>query len=99
MCHNLYIIYSNRGHFKRRQKQFEEFIENGEIILIGIYDDMPCGLVFANKDNDEQLAECGSIYSIYFLKEYWGKGLGTKLMDEAINILKSTAIFPINLLN
>ena len=74
---------------ERRQKQFEKFIENGEIILIGIYDDMPCGLVFANKDNDEQLAECGSIYLIYFLKEYWGKGLGTKLMDEAINILKN----------
>jgi len=74
---------------ERRQKQFERFIEDGEIVLIGIFDGMPCGLVFANKDNDEQLAKCGSIYSMYFLKEYWGKGLGTKLMDEIINILKN----------
>jgi ribosomal protein S18 acetylase RimI-like enzyme len=74
---------------ERRQKQFERFIEDGEIVLIGIFDGMPCGLVFANKDNDEQLAKCGSINSMYFLKEYWGKGLGIKLMDEIINILKN----------
>lgn len=55
---------------ERRQKQFERFIEDGEIVLIGIFDDMPCGLVFANKDNDEQLAKYGSVYSMYFLKEY-----------------------------
>lgn len=73
---------------ERRKKQFERFIENGEIILIGIYNNVPCGLIFGSKDNDEQLSECGSIYSIYFLKEYWGKGLATKLMDSFINILK-----------
>lgn len=54
----------------RRQKQFERFIEEGEIVLIGICDDIPCGLVFANKDNDEQLEDCGSIYSMYLLEEY-----------------------------
>lgn len=36
---------------------------------------MSCGLVFANKDSDEQLAKYCSIYLMYFLKEYWGKGL------------------------
>ena len=36
---------------ERRQQQFEKFIEDGEIVLIGIHDDIPCGLVFANKDN------------------------------------------------
>ena len=73
---------------QRRQQQFEKFIQDGEIILIGICHGVPCGLVFANKDNDEQLEECGSIYSIYFLEEYWGKGLAAKLMDKVISILK-----------
>lgn len=73
---------------QRRQQQFERFIEDGEIVLIGFYDNVPCGLVFANKDNDEQLEKCGSIYSIYLLEEYWGKGLSTMLMDVTIDILK-----------
>lgn len=72
----------------RRQRQFEKNIENEEIVLIGIYDSVPAGLVFANMDNDEQIEDCGSIYSIYILEEYWGKGLGTGLMDEAVKILK-----------
>ena len=53
---------------QRRQQQFERFIEEGEIILIGMYEGIPCGLVFANKDNDEKLVDCGSIYSIYLLE-------------------------------
>lgn len=73
---------------QRRQRQFERFIEDEEIVLIGLYDEIPFGLVFANKDNDEQLKACGSIYSIYLLEEYWGKGLATKLMDVVISILK-----------
>lgn len=73
---------------ERRQQQFEKFIKNKEIILIVLYKGVPVGLVFANKDNDEQIEDCGSIYSIYILEEYWGKGLGTGLMDEAVKILK-----------
>ncbi|MBU3192496.1 GNAT family N-acetyltransferase [Clostridium algidicarnis] len=73
---------------KRRQKQFEKFIEDKEIVLIGFYKESPCGLVFANKDNDEDLENCGSIYSIYLLEECWGKGLATKLMEMVTNILK-----------
>lgn len=73
---------------QKRQQQFERFIEDEEIVLIGFYDEISCGLVFANKDNDEQLEECGSIYSIYLLEEYWGKGLANKLMDVIIGILK-----------
>ncbi|NLC66090.1 MAG: GNAT family N-acetyltransferase [Clostridium sp.] len=72
----------------RRQMQFEKFIEDGEIVLIGLLNEIPCGLVFANKDNDEGLESCGSIYSIYLLEETWGKGLSSKLMDESIEILK-----------
>lgn len=74
---------------QKRQQQFERFIEDGEIVLIGSYDGIHCGLVFANKDNDEQLEECGSIYSIYLLEEYWGKGLSIRLMNEVISILKA----------
>lgn len=73
---------------ERRQKQFERFIEEDEIVLIGFYDGIACGLVFANKDNDEDLEDCGSIYSIYLLEEYWGNGLASKLMETVINILK-----------
>lgn len=73
---------------QKRQDQFEKFIEDGEIVLIGIYEGTPCGLVFANKENDEDLVDCGSIYSIYLLEEYWGKGLSTMLMNEVLDVLK-----------
>ena len=73
---------------ERRQKQFEKFIEDDEIVLIGFYNNIPCGLVFPNKENDEELEDCGSICSIYLLEEYWGKGLATKLMETVSSILK-----------
>lgn len=73
---------------ERRQRQFERFIEDEEIVLIGYLNDIACGLVFANKENDQGLEECGSIYSIYMLQEYWGKGLSAKLMDSVLDILK-----------
>ncbi len=81
----------------RRKIQFEKFIENGEIVLIGLLNEMPCGLVFANKDNDEGLENCGSIYSIYLLEETWGKGLSSKLMDQTIEILKEEGCKQISL--
>lgn len=81
----------------RRKIQFEKFIENGEIVLIGLLNEMPCGLVFANKDNDEGLENCGSIYSIYLLEETWGKGLSSKLMDETVEILKGEGCKKISL--
>ena len=74
---------------ERRQEQFEKFIKDDEIVLIGLHKGIPCGLVFANKDNDEELVDCGSIYSMYLLEEYWGKGLANSLMNETINILKN----------
>lgn len=73
---------------EKREKQFERFIDDEEIVLIGLYNEKPCGLVFANKDNDEDLQDCGSIYSIYLLEECWGKGLASKLMDMATDILR-----------
>lgn len=82
---------------ERRQQQFEKFIADEEIILIQTYDGIPAGLVFANKGNDEQIEYCGSIYSIYILEEYWGKGIGTHLMDEVINILQDEGCKQISL--
>ena len=73
---------------ERRQKQFEKFINDGEIVLIGAYEGSYSGLVFANRENDEGLESCGSIYSIYLLEEAWGKGLASRLMEETIAILK-----------
>lgn len=81
----------------RRKVQFEKFIEDGEIVLIGFFDEIPCGLVFANKDNDEGLENCGSVYSIYLLEETWGKGLSSKLMDETVEILKGEGCKKISL--
>lgn len=73
---------------QKRKEQFERFIKNNEIVLIGTCDEIPFGFVFANNDNDEGLVDCGSIYSIYLLEEYWGKGLASKIMSEVICILK-----------
>lgn len=82
---------------ERRKIQFERFIEDGEIVLIGLFDEIPCGLVFANKDNDEGLKNGGSIYSIYLLEETWDKGLSSRLMDQTIEILKEEVCKQISL--
>ncbi|MFA5575692.1 MAG: GNAT family N-acetyltransferase [Tissierellaceae bacterium] len=81
----------------RRKVQFEKFIEDGEIVLIGIFNEVPCGLVFANKDNDEGLESCGSIYSIYLLEETWGKGISAKLMEQTVELLKKQGCKKISL--
>lgn len=73
---------------ERRRNQFERFISQGEIVLIGFIDNKPCGLAFANPDNDEGLEVCGSIYSMYTLEESWGMGLGKALMDNVIRELR-----------
>lgn len=71
-----------------RKNQFEKYISQEEIVLIGYINDRPCGLVFASPENDEGVDRCGSIYSMYTIEEAWGKGLGKSLMDEVMIILK-----------
>lgn len=74
---------------QKRKSQFERYISHGEIVLIGLHNNIPCGLAFGNKENDEGLEKCGSIYSLYIMPEYWGSGIASKLMDNILEILKN----------
>ncbi len=81
----------------KRKNQFEKFIQDEEIVLIALFDQIPCGLAFANKDNDEGLEECGSIYSMYLLEEYWGRGVSSELMTKVIEILERQGVKRVSL--
>ena len=49
-------------------------------------DDMIGRLIF-NKSGDEDKPDAGDVVAIYLLKEFWGKGFGTQMMDFAVSEL------------
>lgn len=46
------------------------------------------GFACYNKSRDEDLCNAGEIMAIYILKEYYGQGLGRKLMDACLSELR-----------
>lgn len=57
-------------------------------IGIAFSDCNPCGMVSSGKSRDADLADYAEIVAIYSLEEYWGKGVGCRLMRLALTELK-----------
>ncbi len=57
-------------------------------IMIAFSNGDPCGMVSFGKSRDADLADYAEIVAIYSLKEYWGKGVGSRLMELALIDLK-----------
>jgi L-amino acid N-acyltransferase YncA len=47
------------------------------------------GRLIFGKCRDEDKSNAGEVTAVYLIKEYWNKGLGRKMMDYAIDELKS----------
>ena len=52
------------------------------------HDGKMVGRLIFSKSRDEDMPDAGEIGAIYLLEEYWGKGLGLRMMDFAIGMLK-----------
>lgn len=90
---------------RRRTDMFKKILssENNNYIYLACDRGRPCGLcAFAISENSEN-AENGSgdrsaeIIAIYTLKEYWGKGLGQKLMARALSHIKQLGCVKVTL--
>lgn len=53
------------------------------------HNEVPVGAVAYGMSRDESLKDFGEIFSIYLLPEYFGKGFGNKLLESALDDLKS----------
>lgn len=76
----------------RREAQFRRFLDNGELLWLGLLHGEPCGLLFASRENDEDLLDCGFIYSLYLKEAAYGSGLAPRLMEEALSALAGAGL-------
>ncbi len=57
-------------------------------LLVAKEEDRVIGFASYGECRDEDLSDTGEVYAIYLLKEYWGQGIGYRLMKEALQQLK-----------
>ena len=82
--------YLNGLSVEKSAQKFKEIKAKGIAHHYLMYvDKRPSGVLVYSKSFDEDTDEgTADIGAIYFLPEYWGKGLGTKLMDFGISEIK-----------
>ena len=69
--------------------------EEDAIIFNG---NQPLGLISIGKSRDSDLpGDCGEIWGIYLLPEYWNQGIGSKLIDWGIDELKKRSYVHVSL--
>lgn len=73
----------------KRIDLFRELIpsEKGHL-FIAFSEDVPCGFCYFCDSRDEDMPGYAEIASIYTLEQYWGKGIGRKIMDSALIEIK-----------
>jgi len=70
--------------------QFSERIRNKDIVLVAEEDGQVAGHLVIGIGRDK-LSHVGSI-GLFVRKELWGKGVGTKLLEEGINAAKERGL-------
>ncbi|MHB1484312.1 MAG: GNAT family N-acetyltransferase [Saccharofermentanales bacterium] len=71
---------------EKRKALFRETIPAGKgYYLIAFTDDVPCGLCYFCDSRDDDMAGFAEIVAFYTLEEYWGRGIGKKIMDSALS--------------
>ena len=58
-------------------------------LLVAKNNDQIIGFAGFGKYRDDELENTGEIYAIYILEKYYGKGVGYKLMHEALTLLST----------
>ena len=57
-------------------------------LMVAKEEDEVIGFVSYGDCRDEDLSDTGEVYAIYLLEEYYGKGIGSRLMKEALKRLE-----------
>jgi len=81
---------------EKRTSVFEKRItsvSDKEQFLIAYDEDKPCGICWTRQSCDEEMQGYGEVVAIYTLPECWGKSVGKRLMDTAMDGLKSTRLY------
>ena len=61
---------------------------NGEKQLVLEIDNNIVGFIRYGKSDDQEFSNCGEIFAFYIINKYHGYGLGRKLFEKAVDILK-----------
>lgn len=69
---------------------FQNWISNNQVTAQLIYEnEIPVGCIAYGKSRDEKYSKWGEIVSVYVLPEYCNKGYGQRLIEIAIDDLKT----------
>ena len=84
---------------EKREAYFRRALTEGwEEDAIIFNESQALGLISIGKSRDfDQLDDCGEIWGIYLLPEYWNHGIGSKLIDWGINELKKCSYTHVSL--
>jgi GNAT superfamily N-acetyltransferase len=83
----------------KREKYYQISLSKGiEKIAIIFVDKKAIGFIIVGKCRDDDLDNMyGEFWSIYLLKDYWGKGYGRRLINWGIDIIKEFGYYKISL--
>ena len=71
-----------------RTKNAINRFRNGEKQLVLEIDNNIVGFIRYGKSDDQEFSNCGEIFAFYIINKYHGYGLGRKLFEKAVDILK-----------
>lgn len=86
-------IQKNTNPEKRKQMFTRLMLSEDGYFFIAYDDTSPCGIVYARKNIENNI----EIIALYTTSNYWGKGVGKKLMDTLIETVKNGNIAKIKL--
>lgn len=73
-----------------RAERFNQYLENKDnFFYCTIYDGKIIGNFNFCKSRDEDKPNAGEIVGFYLIEEFWGKGVGKKMMNYSIDTLKN----------
>lgn len=85
---------------EKRTSVFEKRITSAsetDQFLIAYDEGKPCGICWTRQSCDEKMEGYGEVVAIYTLPECWGKCVGKRLIDSAIEGLKSQGFTKVSL--
>ena len=74
-----------------RERSWKKGLAKGNTVLVAEHNRQIIGFSgFGHARGDGENAQAiGEVYAIYLLKEYWGQGIGGKLMERSLSSLQS----------
>ena len=77
--------YLDKFTLEKREATAYQWLDN---VLIAKDGERVVGFIGYGKYRNDELPKTGEVYAIYVLSQYWGQGVGSQLMREALNRLR-----------